>query len=174
MRVCQKCNSKDVYRTSRRTVVQFAASMIGLYPYVCRHCKSTAYHLRLKQALVSFAVLGLFLMTSLSFMYVIFRFPMAKPARSRVLSTHVAEGKTDSTKSSESTALINLPNVLTNEDVVEYAQSGMAPKSVSWLIRSMPHRFKLDAESLARLKLGGVTDEVIWTMTEGTPGVGFR
>lgn len=174
MRVCQKCKSQDVHRTSRRTIVQFTASMTGLYPYVCRHCKSEAYHFRPKQALVSLAGLAVVLMLSLSFMYVIFRLPTAKPARSRVLSVRVAPKASDLARSSESTALISLPSVLTNEDVSEYAKSGMAPASLSWLIRSMPHRFQLDAKSLGRLKQGGVADEVIRTMMEVVPGAGYQ
>jgi hypothetical protein len=177
VRACEKCKSKDVYRTSRRTIVQFAASLAGFYPYVCRHCKSKTYHFRSKQLFVSFAALLVTLLLFSGPIYLTSRSPIAKPARSRVLSFRVADGKiSDPAKPqpSESTALISLPNILTNGDVSEYAKSGMAPASLSWLIRSMPHRFELDSKSLARLKQGGLPDEVIRTMTEVTLGTHYR
>jgi hypothetical protein len=155
---------------------QFAVSLTGFYPYLCRKCKHKTFHFRPKQAFVSLGALAMMLLFSTCLIYVISPYTFSKPARSRVLSLRVAEGKnSDPAKlAASASALISLPNVLTNEDILEYSRLGTAPASLSWLIRSMPNRFKLDSKSLGRLKQAGVAEEVIRTMTEVTPGVGYQ
>lgn len=174
VRECDQCKAKALVRISRSTIFQFFASLIGFYPYICRNCKHRTFHLRLKQLVVSSVALALILVLSAAMTYMVSR---SGPSLPRVLSIPVTEKKgaePGTPPSPVPRSLITLPQFLTNEDVVDYLKTGMAPASLIWLIRSMPHRFALDSKSLDRLRQVGVPEEVIRAMAEVTPGAGSR
>jgi len=169
LKVCSLCKSSDLHRLHRSTSLEFAASWVGFYPYLCRGCKQKGFHIRPRRAFSSYVILTIGLILSLGWTGVLANNPISKMIGSR----RARNAKTGIPNQS-SVAMVSLPSVLTNEDVTRLANSGMSPASLSWLIRSMPHRFQLDPESRSALKQHGVTEDVIYTMLDVTVSIGYR
>jgi hypothetical protein len=61
-------------------------------------------------------------------------------------------------------------DALTNEDLARLVQAHISSTVMLRLIDGRPHRFRIDSDSLVRLKKDGVSDEVILAVVAVTVG----
>ena len=160
-------------RISRATIVEFAISTVGFYPYVCRNCKGKSFVLRPKQTVLAIlSGLILFGALLLSFSYFNPGYQIRESGREIADSLPPVVWPGDQIalpkNASRLPARSNIAESLTNEDVIKVWKSGVGTIRLSSLIRRSEHRFTVDAESINKLRQSGVPEGVILTMIELT------
>jgi hypothetical protein len=161
MKNCQHCNRGEVTRVPRTTLEDFAYSMVGLYPYICKNCNFKCFRSRAKQVAVSVCY-GLFVLGILGFSV-----SYTRSKRSVRRPPTAAAVKASLVKAGAHAVTVRADlNILTNQDVMELSKAGMSERSITRLVRTMPRRFDIDTESLVRLKRAGVSEDVILAVVE--------
>jgi hypothetical protein len=155
VKTCARCQSANLRRVSRNKISEYAASMIGFYPYLCRHCWHVSLHFRKQHAFAPIFISAALVGFCLFVLYARF-------------GLHVGRVKAKQSPANSASVLVKLPAILTNEDIIKLSKTGMRPEVLSGLIRSTPHHFNLDAESLAKLRQNGVDEYVIRTIVKVT------
>ena len=69
---------------------------------------------------------------------------------------------------------LSAPIILTNENVLELARSGISKGILIRIVRKMGHNFRVDSRSLVDLKNSGVHDDLILTIVDLTTGPAGR
>jgi hypothetical protein len=155
VRTCVHCQSVNLRRVSRNKVSEYAASMLGFYPYLCGHCWRVSLYFRKRHAFAPIFMLAALVGFCLFVLYASF-------------GSNVGRVKAKQSPASSASVLVKLPQILTNEDIIKLWKTGMRPEVLSGLIRSTPHDFNLTAESLAKLRQNGVDEYIIRTIVKVT------
>ena len=160
MKNCQHCNRGEVTRVPRATLEDFAYSMVGLYPYICKNCNFKCFRSRAKQVAVSVCY-GLFVVGILGFSV-----SYTRSKRSVRRPPTAAAVKASLVKAGAVVTVRADLNILTNQDVIELSKAGMSERSITRLVRTMPRRFDIDTESLSPPSTTGVSEDVDLAVVE--------
>ena len=157
---CDQCGG-EVHRSRRRSFISYALSCFSVYPYRCNQCKAKLLRIRWEQT----AVLATILLAGVGAVVA----TNAKVTAQTWARDH--SGRQQELLAARDTSDLS---VLNNHEVVALAQAELSPDVITRLVRTTPHTFKVDAQSLIELKKAGTPDEVIAAMVEVTPIVRKR
>ena len=152
---CDQCGG-EVHRSRRRSFISYALSCFSVYPYRCNQCKARLLRIRWEQT----AVLATLLLAGIGAVVA----TNAKVTAQTWAREH--SGKQQELLAARDTSDFS---VLGNQEVVALAQAELSPEVITRLVRTTPHTFTVDAQSLIALKKAGTPDDVIAAMVEVTP-----
>src|SRR5215471_621637 len=130
MRTCRVCRRGQQYRILRRSIAANILSQIGIYPYHCSSCNHVVYGWEWGRAVFLGALMLAMLTAGVALrLKTRPRFPV--PTRNTMLaSPQAAEGE-----------------FLSNDDISRMGRVNMSAIIMNRLIRSQPHRFRIDPKS---------------------------
>ena len=150
---CEKCGG-EVRRSQRRSGTAYALSCISVYPFRCQRCLKRTFRVHWGRLAV---LAGLITGLSLAVTGIV------------VVCGDTERQEPRPTEASRP-AVHSIPPVeaMSNEDVVDLSKVRMNTEIIMKLIRSRPHRFRVDPRSLISLKEAGTADDVIMAIVEVT------
>ena len=151
-RRCGWCADGHLSRVARVSLTDHLLSFAGLLPFICVTCKRRTLRADFGHILLLSVCLPAILIVGMGF--------------ARRIGIHQ-----NAPTPNPIPAAAEIPaTVLTNEDVTRLVQANIPSTVMLRLIDGRQHRFRIDPDSLVRLKKDGVPDDVILTIVTVTLG----
>ena len=169
---CTSCTT-PLRRASGIGIFDYLRSMIGIFPWLCPHCKRNYRQVRLDRFAPVVAILALGLAVPVAYRAWIEGRHQAPPLRMATADPGISirmpvknipvSGTTPQPKGP-----VDVSNILHNEDIGQLSGEKIGGDVLISLIRNSAHSFRIDPAALIALKKRGTPDNVIREVIEVT------